>query len=274
MSEPVILGIDLGTTNSLGAYISPSGPILVRDSTGSALVPSVIAFSPDGGIMVGSEARTHAVENPLTTIYSVKRLLGRGIDDIQADLKFLPYPIVPAAHETVSVQVAGKAITPQELSAMILREIKTRAEAELAQEIAQAVITVPAYFDDAQRQATRDAGRIAGLEVRRIVNEPTAAALAYGLGRKRDETIAVYDLGGATEGLELRCHPLGPLLLPERGCGNSAQLEMLLIDPPLPAGKPFQAFAHTIGCGQISDRPQPGLVQNITCVGPGHRFTV
>ncbi len=178
--------------------MSPAGPILVRDSAGSALVPSVIAFSPDGGITVGSEARTHAVENPLTTIYSVKRLLGRGIDDIQADLKFLPYPIVPAAHETVSVQVAGKAITPQELSAMILREIKTRAEAELAQEITQAVITVPAYFDDAQRQATRDAGRIAGLEVRRIVNEPTAAALAYGLGRKRDETIAVYDLGGGT----------------------------------------------------------------------------
>jgi Fe-S protein assembly chaperone HscA len=194
----VILGIDLGTTNSLGAYMTPGGPVVIRDSTGSGLVPSVIAFSPDGSVTVGAEARAHAVENPLGTVYSVKRLMGKGIADIQEDLKFLPYPVVSGPRETVCVNVRGRLMTPQELSAVILREVRSRAEAALGQTIAQAVITVPAYFDDAQRQATRDAGRIAGLEVKRIVNEPTAAALAYGLDRKEDATIAVYDLGGGT----------------------------------------------------------------------------
>jgi molecular chaperone DnaK len=194
----VILGIDLGTTNSLGAYMTPGGPVVIRDSTGSGLVPSVIAFSPDGSVTVGAEARTHAVENPLSTVYSVKRLMGKGIADIQEDLKFLPYPVVSGPRETVCVNVRGRLMTPQELSAVILREVKSRAEAALGQTITQAVITVPAYFDDAQRQATRDSGRIAGLEVKRIVNEPTAAALAYGLDRKEDATIAVYDLGGGT----------------------------------------------------------------------------
>ena len=198
MNEPFILGIDLGTTNSLAAYLTPAGPVVIRDSSGSGLVPSVIAFGAGAGVTVGGEARRHAVENPLGTVYSVKRLMGKGIDDIQEDLKFLPYPVVAGPHETVLVDVRGTLMTPQELSAVILREVKARAEAALGHAITQAVITVPAYFDDAQRQATRDAGRLAGLDVRRIVNEPTAAALAYGLDRKQDATIAVYDLGGGT----------------------------------------------------------------------------
>lgn len=198
MSEPFILGIDLGTTNSLAAQMTPAGPVVVRDADGSALIASVIAFTPDGRVTVGAEARAHAVENPLATVYSVKRLMGKGIADLQEDLKFLPYPIVAGAHDTVAVNVSGKLMTPQELSAIILREVKTRAEAALGGKVSQAVITVPAYFDDAQRQATRDAARIAGLDVRRIVNEPTAAALAYGLDRKQDACIAVYDFGGGT----------------------------------------------------------------------------
>jgi len=198
MTEQFILGIDLGTTNSLGAYMTPGGPVVVRDSAGSALVPSVIGFSPDGRVTVGAEARAHAVENPLTTVYSIKRLMGKAMADISEDLRFLPYPIRPGANDTVLVDVAGKLMTPQELSAIILCEVRSRAEKALGWEIREAVITVPAYFDDAQRQATRDAGRIAGLEVRRIVNEPTAAALAYGLDRKEDQTIAVYDFGGGT----------------------------------------------------------------------------
>ena len=198
MTEPFILGIDLGTTNSLGAYMTPGGPVVVRDASGGGLVPSVIAFAPDGGVTVGCDARAHAVENPLSTFYSVKRLMGKGLDDIFADLKYLPYPIVEGPGGTVCVTVRGVPMTPQELSAIVLREVKARAEAAVGHEITQAVITVPAYFDDSQRQATRDAGRIAGLDVRRIVNEPTAAALAYGLDRKEDATIAVYDFGGGT----------------------------------------------------------------------------
>ena len=195
---PVILGIDLGTTNSLAAYMTAAGPILVRDEHGSGLVPSVIAFAPDGRVTVGSEARAHAVENPLMTVYSVKRLMGKGLADVAEDLRFLPYPVIEGPRGTVRVRVGGNEMSPQELSALILREVKARAEAALGEPIGEAVITVPAYFDDAQRHATRDAGRIAGLNVRRIVNEPTAAALAYGLGRKADQTIAVYDLGGGT----------------------------------------------------------------------------
>ena len=198
MSKPFILGIDLGTTNSLGAYMTAGGPVVVRDPDGNALVPSFVALAPDGRATVGSRAKKHAVENPLSTVYSVKRLMGKSLDDVRADMKFLPYAIVEGPHQTVRVRIDGKLLSPQELSAIILREIKARAEAAVGHEITEAVITVPAYFDDAQRQATRDAGRIAALTVRRIVNEPTAAALAYGLDRKEDACIAVYDFGGGT----------------------------------------------------------------------------
>ncbi len=198
MSKPPILGIDLGTTNSLGAYMTTGGPVVIRDEQGNALVPSFVAFSPDGEVTVGSDPRAHAVENPLGTFYSVKRLMGKGIDDVRSDMKFLPYQIVEGPHDTVRVMVGGRGMTPQELSARILEDVRGRAEKVLGCEISEAVITVPAYFDDSQRQATRDAARIAGLDVRRIVNEPTAAALAYGLDRKEDSCIAVYDFGGGT----------------------------------------------------------------------------
>ena len=198
MSRPLILGIDLGTTNSLASLMTDSGPIVVRDESGNALVPSVVAFQPEGGVTVGSEARSHAIENPMSTVYSVKRLMGKGVDDLRDDLSFLPYAVEPGPQGIASVRIGPAVLTPQELSAIILKEIKARAEAAVGQEITQAVITVPAYFDDAQRQATRDAGRIAGLEVKRIVNEPTAAALAYGLDRPGERVIAVYDLGGGT----------------------------------------------------------------------------
>jgi len=198
MPAELILGIDLGTTNSLGAYMTSAGPVVVRDAAGAALVPSVVAFGEGGQITVGSAARAQAVLNPLHTVYSVKRLIGRGVEEITEDLRHLAYRVVAGAGGMACVVVDGREITPQELSAMILREVKTRAEAALGRQITQAVITVPAYFDDSQRQATRDAGAIAGLDVRRIVNEPTAAALAYGLDRKEAATIAVYDLGGGT----------------------------------------------------------------------------
>jgi Fe-S protein assembly chaperone HscA len=210
-TDDLIIGIDLGTTNSLAGVMTPAGPVVVRDAAGSALIPSVIAFTPDGAVTVGAAAKAHAVENPLATVYSVKRLMGKGVQDLAEDLRVLPYAVVGSRQvalaegqldeiqrDLVWVRVNGRLMTPQELSAVILKEVKARAEAALGRAVTQAVITVPAYFDDAQRQATRDAGRIAGLEVKRIVNEPTAAVLAYGLDQRQDATVAVYDLGGGT----------------------------------------------------------------------------
>ncbi len=194
--DDIILGIDLGTTNSLAAWYAPGGPEVVG-AGGEALVPSVIALDEDG-VTVGTAAKARAVLNPLGTVYSVKRLMGRGIADLADELGFLPYHVVEGEHDTVRVEVGGRLLSPQELSAIILDEVRRRAERALGRPIAKAVVTVPAYFDDAQRQATRDAGRIAGLEVLRIVNEPTAAALAYGLDRQASATIAVYDFGGGT----------------------------------------------------------------------------
>jgi len=201
-ARKIILGIDLGTTNSLAAVMTPAGPEIIRDRDGNALVPSVIAFAPDGRVTVGSAAKAHAVENPLATVYSVKRLMGKGLADLAEDLRVLPYRVVGSGgdgqRDLVTVDVNGRRMSPEELSAIILSEVRARAEQALGREVRQAVITVPAFFDDAQRQATRDAGRIAGLQVLRIVNEPTAATLAYGLDRAADATVAVYDLGGGT----------------------------------------------------------------------------
>ncbi|MFP4354689.1 MAG: Fe-S protein assembly chaperone HscA [Phycisphaerae bacterium] len=197
MAEDFILGIDLGTTNSLSARLTEAGPEVIRDADGNALVPSVVCFDADG-VVIGSQARAHAVEKPESTVYSVKRLMGKTLDDLQEDLSFLPYDVVPGPQGIASVRIGNQVMTPQQLSAMILQEIRTRAEKALGHKISQAVVTVPAWFDDAQRQATRDAGRIAGLDVKRIVNEPTAAALAYGLDRQGQRTVAVYDLGGGT----------------------------------------------------------------------------
>jgi Fe-S protein assembly chaperone HscA len=192
-----VVGIDLGTTFSLAAYMENGRPVVVRDGQGNALVPSVISFHDDGSVLVGSEARKRCLSDPDHTVYSVKRLMGRTLADLQQELPLIPYQVIEREAEpgrkVLHVKIAGHEHTPEELSALILQEVRRRAGNP-----AKAVITVPAYFDDTQRQATRDAGRIAGLDVLRIVNEPTAAALAYGLDSKRSGTIAVYDLGGGT----------------------------------------------------------------------------
>src|SRR6478752_5973782 len=197
MPVPPVVGIDLGTTFSLAAYMENGRPVVVRDDTGTALVPSVISFFEDGTVLVGSEARKRALSDPEHTIFSVKRLMGRTLADLQQELPLIPHQIVEREAEggrkVLHVKIAGREHTPEELSALILREVRRRAGNPT-----KAVVTVPAYFDDSQRQATRDAGRIAGLDVLRIVNEPTAAALAYGLDRREGGTVAVYDLGGGT----------------------------------------------------------------------------
>src|SRR4051812_39946606 len=197
MTTPSVVGIDLGTTFSLAAYVENGRPVVVRDAGGVALVPSCVSFHEDETVFVGSAARDRALSDPEHTIFSVKRLMGRTLADLERELKLIPHQIVerdmPGGRKVLRVNVAGHEHTPEELSAMILREVRKRAGNPT-----KAVITVPAYFDDAQRQATRDAGRIAGLDVLRIVNEPTAAALAYGLDRKGAGTVAVYDLGGGT----------------------------------------------------------------------------
>jgi Fe-S protein assembly chaperone HscA len=191
-----IVGIDLGTTNSLVAYVEGGIPRVIPDAEGRALLPSVVAWTP-GGVVVGEAARRQLARNASRTVYSVKRLMGRGYDDVKDELGRLPFAVTPQA-EVVSIRIGDREVTPPEVSAHVLRALKQRAEAHFGEPVERAVITVPAYFNDAQRQATKDAGRIAGLEVMRIVNEPTAASLAYGLQRLAEGIIAVYDLGGGT----------------------------------------------------------------------------
>src|SRR5688500_9967172 len=195
-----VIGIDLGTTNSVVAVMEGGDPVVIPNAEGSRTTPSVVAFTKDGERLVGQVARRQAITNPRNTIFSIKRFMGRKSSEISEERKRVPYEIESDAHERVQVKVANvdKTFTPPEISAMILQKMKQTAEDYLGTEVKQAVITVPAYFNDAQRQATKDAGKIAGLEVLRIINEPTAAALAYGLDKKKDEIIAVYDLGGGT----------------------------------------------------------------------------
>jgi len=193
-----IVGIDLGTTNSLVAYIDEQTglPRVIPDRDGHVLLPSVVSFTPEG-VLVGDAAKRQLVRQPDTTVYSVKRFMGRGWDDVQEELRYFPFSIKPEAG-IIRLLVGGREVTPPEVSAIVLRSLKERAEAHFGEPIEKAVITVPAYFNDSQRQATKDAGRIAGLDVVRIVNEPTAASLAYGLHELHDGIIAVYDLGGGT----------------------------------------------------------------------------
>ena len=195
-----IVGIDLGTTNSLVAYIDPrtGAPQCIPGPNGSTLCPSVVSIDRDGAIIVGEPALRRLLTQPERTIYSVKRLMGRGVADIQSELKLFPFRIDPSSKSVIRVRLGDKFFTPPEISAFILRELRNWAEAFFGEAVDRAVITVPAYFNDAQRQATKDAGRIAGLEVLRLVNEPTAAALAYGLHEKQRGRVAVYDLGGGT----------------------------------------------------------------------------
>src|SRR5213595_3544360 len=197
-----VLGIDLGTTNSCMSVMEGGDPVVLENSEGARTTPSVVAFTKSGERLVGQAAKRQAVTNPTNTIFSIKRFMGRKFDEVHEEQHRVPYKIVKAANGDahVQVEVAGdrKTFSPPEISAMILSKMKADAEAKLGEKITQAVITVPAYFNDSQRNATKDAGKIAGLEVLRIINEPTAASLAYGLDKKKDEEIAVYDLGGGT----------------------------------------------------------------------------
>lgn len=197
-----IIGIDLGTTNSCVAIIEGTTPKVIENAEGARTTPSVVAYAEDGEILVGASARRQAVTNPKNTIYAVKRLIGRRFTDkeVQKDINLMPYSIVAADNNDAWVEVNGKKLAPQQISAEVLRKMKQTAEAYLGETVTEAVVTVPAYFNDAQRQATKDAGRIAGLDVKRIINEPTAAALAFGMDKhsKGDRKIAVYDLGGGT----------------------------------------------------------------------------
>ena len=193
-----IIGIDLGTTNSVVAVMEGGEPQVITNSEGGRTTPSVVAFTKDGNRLVGQVAKRQAVTNPENTLYSIKRFIGRKFDEVSGEIKQVPFKVEKAGNGDVQIEAEGKKYSPPEISAMVLQKLKQSAEDYLGQKVDQAVITVPAYFNDAQRQATKDAGKIAGLEVLRIVNEPTAAALAYGLDKKKDETIAVFDFGGGT----------------------------------------------------------------------------
>ena len=193
-----VIGIDLGTTNSVVAVMEAGEPVVVTNPEGSRITPSIVAFAKSGERPVGQVAKRQAVTNPENTVFSIKRFMGRKFAEVSEEMKMVPYEVVKASNGDARVRAGDKELSPPEISAMVLQKLKQSAEEYLGQSVGQAVITVPAYFNDAQRQATKDAGQIAGLDVLRIVNEPTAAALAYGLDKKRDETIAVYDFGGGT----------------------------------------------------------------------------
>src|SRR5690554_1063667 len=201
-----IIGIDLGTTNSCVAVLDGGQPKIIENAEGGRTTPSIVAYMPDGEILVGAPAKRQAVTNPQNTLFAVKRLIGRKFDEkeVQQDIELMPYSIVKADNGDAWVEVQGKKMAPPQVSADVLRKMKKTAEDYLGEEVTEAVITVPAYFNDSQRQATKDAGRIAGLEVKRIINEPTAAALAYGMDKQSgDRTVAVYDLGGGTFDLSI-----------------------------------------------------------------------
>jgi molecular chaperone DnaK len=193
-----VIGIDLGTTNSVVAVMEGGDPVVIPNAEGGRTTPSVVAFTKDGERLVGQVAKRQAVTNPQNTVFSIKRFMGRKISEVADESKRVPYKVVAGPNDVVAVEVQGKRYTPPEISAMILQKMKQTAEDYLGSTVTKAVITVPAYFNDAQRQATKDAGKIAGLDVLRIINEPTAAALAYGLDKKKDEKVAVFDLGGGT----------------------------------------------------------------------------
>ncbi|MBA3972981.1 MAG: molecular chaperone DnaK [Candidatus Solibacter sp.] len=203
-----VLGIDLGTTNSLVAFMDLTGPVVIPDAAGRNMVPSIVSLSDDGhSYIVGDEARARLITRPGHSVYSVKRLMGRGAADIADEVKLFPFKIAEGSESVLRLRMGDRTLTPPEVSAQVLRRLKANAEAYLGEPVSQAVITVPAYFNDAQRQATKDAGRIAGLEVLRLVNEPTAASLAYGLDKRHEGVIAVYDLGGGTFDISiLRLH--------------------------------------------------------------------
>jgi molecular chaperone DnaK len=199
-----IIGIDLGTTNSCVAVMEGNEPVVINNSEGKRTTPSIVAFIADGERKVGEPAKRQAITNPTKTISSIKRFMGSSFDDIAKEIKRMPYEVVKGDNNTPRVKIDDRTYTPQEISAMVLQKMKRTAEDHLGMDVTAAVITVPAYFNDAQRQATKEAGEIAGLEVKRIINEPTAAALAYGLDKKSiDQKIVVFDLGGGTHDVSI-----------------------------------------------------------------------
>src|SRR5271170_674619 len=209
MATDYIVGIDLGTTNSLVAYMQGDAPVVIPGEDGLNLVPSVVALGQSNQVIVGNAARKYLIEMPERAVYSVKRLMGRGVEDIKEELKLFPFHLADDIHEgeVLRIKIGERTYTPPEISALVLRQLKRNAERFFGAPVTQAVITVPAYFNDAQRQATKDAGRIAGLNVLRLVNEPTAASLAYGLDKKKNGIVVVYDLGGGTFDISiLRLH--------------------------------------------------------------------
>src|SRR5438876_8493084 len=193
-----IIGIDLGTTNSVVAVMEGGQPTVIPNQEGSRTTPSVVAFTKGGERLVGQVAKRQSITNPENTIFSIKRFMGRRFEEVSEEMKMVPYKVVRGDNGDARVEIMGKKYSPPEISAMILTKLKEAAEAYLGEKVSDAVITVPAYFNDAQRQATKDAGKIAGLDVKRIINEPTAAALAYRLDKKKNATISVYDFGGGT----------------------------------------------------------------------------
>ncbi|MDP1993624.1 MAG: Hsp70 family protein, partial [Ignavibacteria bacterium] len=194
-----IIGIDLGTTNSCVSVMEGNDPVVIPNSEGGRTTPSVVAFSKNGERLVGQPAKRQAITNPKQTIFSIKRFMGRNLNEVTEEMKKVPYQVVSGENNSARVKISDNLYSPPEISAMVLQKMKKTAEEYLGQEVTEAVITVPAYFNDSQRQATKDAGEIAGLKVRRIINEPTAAALAYGLDKKhKEQLVAVYDLGGGT----------------------------------------------------------------------------
>src|SRR5689334_11734092 len=193
-----VIGIDLGTTNSCMAVMEGGEPTVIPNAEGGRTTPSVVAFTKDGQRLVGTPAKRQAVTNPQNTVFSIKRFMGRKASEVSEEQKIVPYEVVSGPNGDARVQADDKVYPPQEISAMILQKLKADAEAYLGEPVTEAVITVPAYFNDAQRNATKDAGKIAGLDVLRIINEPTAASLAYGLDKEQDQTILVFDLGGGT----------------------------------------------------------------------------
>src|SRR5271169_2988003 len=193
-----IVGIDLGTTNSLVAYMDLTGPKIIEDAQGRKIVPSIVSLTESGQLVAGEEARELLLTASDRTVYSVKRLMGKGVADIQQEIKLFPFRIDPDSDSVIQLKLGEQTLTPPEISAAVLKQLKENAEIALGAPVSQAVITVPAYFNDAQRQATKDAGRLAGLEVLRLVNEPTAASLAYGLHKQKRGHVAVYDFGGGT----------------------------------------------------------------------------
>jgi len=216
-TDPVV-GIDLGTTNSLIAVMDSGAPRVIAGSDGSVLVPSIVSLLENGSAVVGESARPLLIQYPERSVYSAKRLMGKGAADVAEELALFPFKVAPGSDSVIRIALGEKTFTPPEIGALILRELKDRAEADLGVVVSKAVITVPAYFNDAQRQATKDAGRIAGLEVLRLVNEPTAAALAYGLDKRKEGTVAVYDMGGGTFDISIR----GCTMASSRCCRRTA----------------------------------------------------